>query len=105
MHHLDSHELELLKEYPVLGYDRTLYISQRLMVPSHDGAMVPISLVYRKDLDRTSPQPLFLTAYGSYGSTIDPYFSSVRLSLLNRGVIFVLAHPRGGGRAGPHAQG
>ncbi|MEC7984926.1 MAG: S9 family peptidase, partial [Myxococcota bacterium] len=97
---LDTQDLILQKEYPVLGYNRNQYISERLMIPSHDGTRVPISLVYRKDIDTTQPQPLFLTAYGAYGTTIDPYFSSVRLSLLDRGVVYVLAHPRGGGALG-----
>ena len=70
------------------------------MAPSADGTMVPMSIVYRKDLDRSVPQPVYLYGYGSYGSSMDPYFSSSRLSLLDRGVIFALTHIRGGGDLG-----
>ena len=63
---------------------------------ARDGKTIPISLVYRKDKKINQPQNLLMYAYGSYGSTIDPYFSSVRLSLLDRGFIYAIAHVRGG---------
>jgi oligopeptidase B len=70
------------------------------MISGHDDVAIPASVLYRKDLDRSIPQPLYLYAYGSYGSTMDPYFSPTRLSVLDRGAIFVLAHPRGGSMLG-----
>jgi oligopeptidase B len=72
------------------------YSEQRLWANARDGARIPISVVYRKDLDLNEDTPLLQYAYGSYGATIDPYFSTVRLSLLDRGFVFALAHVRGG---------
>ena len=65
-----------------------------------DGTRIPISLVYRKSLRREGPQPLLLYGYGSYGFPMDPYFSSSRLSLLDRGMVYAIAHVRGGGDRG-----
>jgi oligopeptidase B len=97
---LDTGNQTLLKERPVKNYDRTLYTSDRINYPSHDGTLIPVSIVYRSDIDRSKPQALYLYGYGSYGSSMDPYFSSSRLSLLDRGVIFAMAHVRGGGEMG-----
>ena len=98
---LESGERTLLKRHPVLGgYDPEQYQSERIFATSWDGARVPISIVYRKDLRKEGPQALFLYAYGSYGVTIDPFFSSARLSLIDRGVVFAFAHIRGGGTMG-----
>ena len=97
---LDSKEQVLLKERPVNNYDRSQYTAERIFIASHDGTQVPVSIVYRKDLDRSQAQPVYLYGYGSYGSSLDPYFSSSRLSLLDRGVIFAMAHIRGGGELG-----
>lgn len=97
---LDTGNQVLLKERPVKNYDRTLYTSDRIAYPSHDGTLIPVSIVYRSDIDRSKPQALYLYAYGSYGSSMDPYFSSSRLSLLDRGVVFAMAHVRGGGEMG-----
>lgn len=98
---LKTRSRELKKQQEVLGgYDPCLYRSERLKVPSHDGTLVPVSMVYRKDLKKTSAQPLLLYGYGSYGISIDPVFSSNRLSLLDRGFIFAIAHIRGGGDLG-----
>lgn len=98
---LETGERTLLKRQPVLGgYDPELYGSERIFVTSWDGAKVPVSIVYRKDLRKEGPQALFLYAYGSYGVTIEPFFSSSRLSLIDRGVIFAFAHIRGGGSMG-----
>jgi oligopeptidase B len=86
-----------LREKPVPTYDRTRYRSERREAVAADGQRVPISLVYRSDLDlQAGPHPTVLYGYGSYGITIDPQFSLSRPSLLDRGVIFAIAHVRGG---------
>ena len=89
-------EKSLLKQQEVVGgYNENLYESKRLWATARDGKKVPMSVVYRKDvLGKTNP--LLLYAYGSYGHSIDPYFSSSRLSLLDRGFVYVIAHIRGG---------
>lgn len=100
-YHVDSGRLELIKEQDVRGsFSKDNYLSERIIVTARDGEQVPVSLVYHKDLDRSSPQPLLLYGYGSYGYSIDPYFSHVRLSLLDRGVMFAIAHIRGGEEMG-----
>ncbi len=88
----------ILKELEVLGgkFDKTNYKTERLWATARDGVKVPISLIYHKDTKLDGTSPLFQYAYGSYGSTIDPYFSSIRLSLLDRGFIYAIAHVRGG---------
>lgn len=93
-----SQEKRMLKQQEVVGgYNEALYQSERIWAKSHDGVLVPISLVYRKDLHQTGKaQKALLYAYGSYGHTIEPNFSSTRLSLLDRGFIFAIAHVRGG---------
>ena len=99
---------ELLKQQPVLGgYDPSLYKSERTYATAPDGARVPISLVYKKDLKLDGQRPMLLNAYGSYGIPSNVTFSSARLSLLDRGVVFALAHIRGGGDLGKewHDQG
>ncbi|HLV39216.1 S9 family peptidase [Xanthomarina sp.] len=89
---------ELKKEQEVLdeNFKKENYASERIWVTVRDGEKVPVSLVYRKDLKKETGNPLVLYAYGSYGSTIDPYFSTVRLSLLDRGFVYAIAHIRGG---------
>jgi oligopeptidase B len=100
-YNLDSKERELKKETPVLGgYDRTQYVSERSYAIASDGISVPISLVYKKGIEKTKNNPLLLTAYGSYGASSDVYFSSIRLSLLDRGVVYAIAHIRGGSEKG-----
>ena len=88
----------ILKEQEVLGgkFDKNNYVSKRLWATAKDGVKVPISLVYRKDTALTPETPILQYAYGSYGSTIDPGFSTTRLSLLDRGFAFAIAHVRGG---------
>ena len=88
----------ILKEQEVLGgkFDKRNYVSKRLWATAKDGVKVPISLVYRKDTALTPSTPILQYAYGSYGSTIDPGFSTTRLSLLDRGFAFAIAHVRGG---------
>jgi oligopeptidase B len=97
---LDTRERVLRKRQPVPGYDPTLYASERLMARAEDGTEVPVSLVWRRDTKRAAPQPLLLYGYGSYGIAIDPAFAQTRVSLLDRGVIFAIAHVRGGGELG-----
>ncbi|SNY99773.1 oligopeptidase B [Flagellimonas pacifica] len=89
---------KVLKELEVLGgkFDKANYRTERLWATAKDGVKVPISLVYHKDTKLDGSSPLLQYAYGSYGSTIDPYFSSIRLSLLDRGFIYAIAHIRGG---------
>ncbi|MEX0291577.1 MAG: S9 family peptidase [Flavobacteriaceae bacterium] len=89
---------EVKKEQEVLGgkFKKENYKSERLWATTRDGTKVPISLVYHKDTQLSSTTPLLQYAYGSYGATVDPYFSTVRLSLLDRGFVYSLAHVRGG---------
>lgn len=97
---LETQKRELKKESEVLGgYDRTQYKSERIMATAADSTQIPISLVY-KEMACHTPRPLLLTGYGSYGASYPPYFSSNRLSLLDRGVVIAIAHVRGGGEMG-----
>ncbi len=92
---------ELLKQREVLGgYDPALYKSERVFALAADGVEVPISMVYRRDMKSEDGNPVYLTGYGAYGSAMDPWFSSNRLSLLDRGVVYATAHVRGGGEMG-----
>jgi oligopeptidase B len=86
------------KEQEVLGgkFKKENYTSERLWATATDGTQIPISLIRHVDTKKSSKTPLLLYAYGSYGSTIDPYFSTVRLSLLDRGFVYAIAHIRGG---------
>lgn len=96
-----SGELTCLKEEVVVGgFDKRRYTSERLFVRVADGVQVPVSLVCRKDTPRDGSAPLLLYGYGSYGISLDPYFSSPRLSLLDRGFVFAIAHVRGGEELG-----
>jgi oligopeptidase B len=98
---LRTGERILRKQQPVLGgYDPAEYGSERLHAVAPDGTRVPLSVVYRHDTPRDGGAPLLLYGYGSYGLSMPVAFSSNRLSLLNRGVIFVIAHVRGGGELG-----
>lgn len=91
----------LQKEQPVLGgYDAAQYVSERLHAVAMDGTCVPISLVARRDTPRDGSAPLLLYGYGSYGHSVPVTFSSNRVSLLDRGVIYAVAHVRGGGELG-----
>ncbi len=91
-------EKTVLKETKVLGKDfnKDNYDSKRVWATANDGTKIPVSMVYKKGMVMNNDNPFLLYAYGSYGATIDPYFSSVRLSLLDRGFIFAIAHIRGG---------
>jgi oligopeptidase B len=100
-YNMSSKERKLLKQQEVVGgYDATQYISERLYATAADGTKVPISLVYKKGFNRNGSAPLLLYAYGSYGYSIDATFSSTRLSLLDRGFVFAIAHIRGGQEMG-----
>ncbi|MGF7023917.1 S9 family peptidase [Sphingobacterium siyangense] len=91
----------LLKQQEILGgYDQTAYITERVFATARDGVQVPISIVYKKGTKLDGSAPLLQYAYGSYGASMDPTFSSNRLSLLDRGFIYALAHIRGGEEMG-----
>lgn len=95
---METREKTVLKEQEVLGgrFSKDNYQSERVWAKAKDGTKIPVSLVYRKGVKFNGDTPLLQYAYGSYGSTIDPYFSTVRLSLLDRGFIYAIAHIRGG---------
>ena len=96
-----SRELTLLRRTPVLGgYDPADYEEHRLWAPAEDGERVPISIVCRRGARAAGPIPVLLYGYGAYETSIDPYFSVARLSLLDRGAGFAIAHVRGGGEMG-----
>jgi oligopeptidase B len=98
---MTTREKELKKQDEVLGgFDRENYVSERLHAMARDGENVPISLVYRKGFERDRSAPLLLYGYGSYGNSIDPSFRSDRLSLIDRGFVFAIAHVRGGEELG-----
>ncbi|MEM9191590.1 MAG: S9 family peptidase [Myxococcota bacterium] len=98
---METRERTLLKQQEVVGdFDSAEYVTARITVRARDGIEVPVSIVHRRDLDRSQPQPLLLYGYGSYGYSLDPTFSSPRLSLLDRGVIYAIAHIRGGQEMG-----
>ncbi|MCB2088849.1 MAG: S9 family peptidase, partial [Sphingomonadaceae bacterium] len=94
-YHLADKRLEVLKVQEVpSGYDASLYVTERLEVSARDGTLVPVSIMYRKD--RAPGGPLHLYGYGAYGISIDPGFSTTRLSLVDRGFAYAIAHIRGG---------
>jgi len=97
---LPTGELTFLKTDSVAGYDPSLYETEFLTAPAPDGEMVPVSLVYRRDLFSPGGNPLLLYGYGAYGYSNDPMFSSSALSLLDRGFVYALAHVRGGQELG-----
>ncbi|MCM2447607.1 S9 family peptidase [Rahnella sp. CG8] len=97
---LDTHDRTLLKQQEVKDFDAANYRSERVWVTARDGVKVPVSLVYRRELFKPNENPLLVYGYGSYGSSMDPAFSGSRLSLLDRGFVFVLAHIRGGAELG-----
>lgn len=101
-YNMNSKEKEVLKQQEVLGgqFSPENYTSERIMVTARDGAQVPVSIVYKKGFKRDGNAPVLLYAYGSYGYSMDPSFSSIRLSLLDRGFAFAIAHIRGGQEMG-----
>jgi oligopeptidase B len=100
---MTTKDRKLMKQQEIVGgHDPGQYNSERLYAKATDGAMVPISLVYKKGTALDGSAPTLLYAYGSYGATMDAGFSSARLSLLNRGFVFAIAHIRGGQEMGRH---
>jgi len=100
-YHMATRERLLLKRRPVLGdFNPAHYVTERRTARAQDGTEIPVSLVYRKGIRRDGSAPLWLEGYGAYGYPNDVYFSSNRLSLLDRGVIYAVAHIRGGGDLG-----
>ncbi len=100
-YNMDTRDRDLKKRIEVLGgYDPTQYESERIFAAASDGVKVPISLVYRKPLARDGRRPLLLYGYGSYGIPSEATFDSNRLSLLDRGFVYAIAHIRGGGEMG-----
>lgn len=100
-YNLKSRAKVLLKQEEVVGgYDRNNYQSERVYAKANDGTMIPVSIVYKKGLNKNGKNPTLQYAYGSYGISMDPYFSTARLSLLDRGFIYVIAHIRGGQEMG-----
>lgn len=102
-YHVQAKTKELKKQQVVLGgYDANQYEAERLYITARDGALVPVSVVYKKGIKKDGKAPLLLYAYGSYGYSMDAAFSSNRLSLLDRGFIYAIAHIRGGEEMGRH---
>lgn len=102
-YHLDSGELEVRKVRQVpSGYDSSEYVTERVTVTARDGAQVPASIVRRKDTPVDGSAPVYLYSYGAYGFAFPPSFSTSRLSLLDRGFIYAIAHIRGGDDLGYH---
>jgi oligopeptidase B len=96
-----SKEKILLKQQEVMGgFKPENYVSERIYIKARDGVQVPVSIVYHKDTKKDGSSPCMLYGYGSYGASMDPYFSHVRLSLLDRGFIYAIAHIRGGEELG-----
>jgi oligopeptidase B len=100
-YNMDTRQRTLVKQNEVPGgFDKANYKSERIFATASDGTRIPISIVYRKGTKMDGKNPLLLYGYGSYGISITPTFSSNRLSLLDRGVVFAIAHIRGGGELG-----
>lgn len=93
-------ERRQLKQQPVIGYDPSKYTTERLWATARDGTKIPVSLVYRKGFEKNGKAALLQYAYGSYGHSTDPAFSSTNVSLLDRGVVYAIAHVRGGQEMG-----
>ena len=94
---IEDRRFRLLKQEEVLGgFSPSNYHAERIYATARDGMQVPVSLVYKKGFQKDGKQPLLLYGYGSYGISLDPYFSVARLSLLDRGFAFAIAHIRGG---------
>ena len=98
---MNTRKATLMKQNEVPGgFDKANYKSERVFATASDGTKIPMSMVYRRGVKLDGSAPLLLYGYGSYGASIPPTFSSSRLSLLDRGVIYVIAHIRGGGELG-----
>ena len=102
-YNMKTKEMKQLKQQEVVGdFDSNNYKTERIFVKARDGAQVPVSIVYKKSTKIDGSAPMLLYAYGSYGNSMDPYFSSVRLSLLDRGFVYAIAHIRGGMEMGKY---
>ena len=100
-YNMETGEKDVLKVQEVIGgHDPSNYVTERFFAEARDGVKVPVTVVYKKTTEKSADTPLLLYAYGSYGSSTDPYFNSARLSLLDRGFIFATAHVRGGQEMG-----
>ncbi len=97
---VETGERKLLKQQPVIGYDPTKYTTERFWATARDGTRVPVSVVYRNGLKKDGSAALLQYAYGSYGSSSDPGFNSTAVSLLDRGMVYAIAHIRGGQEMG-----
>lgn len=98
-----TYEKKIVKQQQVVGgHTPSNYVTKRLFATARDGKQIPISIVYKKGFEHNGQQPLLLYAYGSYGSSVDPWFSATRLSLLDRGFAWAIAHIRGGEEMGRH---
>ncbi|MFT5833116.1 MAG: oligopeptidase B [Cognaticolwellia sp.] len=98
---MDSKELTVQKVYEVKGgFDKSDYVVERLEATAADGTKIPISVAYKKGIKRDGTNPCYLYSYGSYGSSTEPYFSTIRVSLLDRGFVYAIAHIRGGSEMG-----
>jgi len=99
---MKTQEKKVLKEQEVLGgkFNKDHYVEERVWATATDGTKIPISMVYKKGIKKDGKNPFLLYAYGSYGYSLDPYFSTSRLSLLDRGFIYAIAHIRGGEELG-----
>ena len=102
-YHIDTEFLETRKVQEIpSGYDASQFVTSRELATARDGVRVPVSIVRHKDTPVDGSAPLYIYAYGAYGSGISPYFSSARLSILERGFVFAIAHVRGGDELGTH---
>ena len=99
-YNMNTKDRELKKEYEVIGYDKSLYETKRIFAEAKDGTQIPISIVYKKDFRQDGTRPLYLYGYGSYGASMEPSFSSNRISYLDRGFAYAIAHIRGGSEMG-----
>ncbi|MFU0448369.1 oligopeptidase B [Pseudocitrobacter faecalis] len=97
---MDTGERRVLKQQEVKGFDGACYQSEHLWITARDGVEVPVSLVYHREHFRKGKNPLLVYGYGSYGASMDADFSASRLSLLDRGFVYAIAHVRGGGELG-----
>ena len=102
-YNMQTKQLELMKQQEVVGdFKPSDYISERVLVTARDGAKIPVSIVYKKGYKKDGTEPLLLYGYGSYGASMDPTFNISRLSLLDRGFGYAIAHIRGGEEMGRH---
>jgi oligopeptidase B len=100
-YNMDTRERTVVKEQPIPGgYDRAAYVTERLWAVSHDGVRVPMSVVYRRGLELNGANPALVYGYGAYEIPSDPMFDGARLSMLDRGFVYAIAHVRGGGELG-----